>query len=89
MTTGGYVTLTDADAEVIGFGACVARVKVLVLDNDALVTFRRRGTGGGYVTRVPAGARFDEGVAAESVVARNATAGLNARVQVEGYFTWT
>lgn len=85
-TTAGYVTLTDTAAEIIRFARDVARIKVLVLDNDATLLLHARGAPTFRTINVPAGAEYDEGVAAEIVEARNRTAGLNARVQVQGFY---
>ena len=85
-TTGGFVTLTDAEAEIIHFGRAVARVKILALDNDATIRLTRRGNPTGDVIVIPAGAEWDENAACETVRAANATAGATARVQIEGYY---
>lgn len=85
-TTGGFVTLTDAEAEIVHFGPNVARVKILVLDNDATVRLTRRGNPTADVIVIPAGAEWDESAACETVRAANTTAGAVARVQVEGYY---
>ena len=85
-TTGGFVTLTDADAEIIHFGPNVARVKILVLDNDAVIRLAVRGGSLGSEITIPAGVEWDESTGCETVRARNAVAGFTARVQIEGYY---
>jgi hypothetical protein len=86
QTTNGLVTVTDAEAEIIHFGANVARVKVLVLDNDAVIRLARVGGSLGSPITIPAGAEWDESAACEALRASNAVAGAVARIQVEGYF---
>lgn len=85
-STAGFVTLADADAEVIRFAASVARIIVRARTNDALVTIAPRGRAGLRPVRVVAGTEWDAGAAGEIVSARNATAGLAADVQVVGYY---
>ena len=87
-TSAGFVTLGDADAEVYVFGGVPDRIEVLVELNDAIVTPRTRGHQEGQTITMRAGQSYELDTRYCRIVARNATAGLNARVQVIGRYAW-
>ena len=87
-TSGGFVTLGDADAEVLVFSGVPDRIEVLVELNDAILTPQTRGRAEVETITMRAGQSYMLDAAYCRIVARNATAGLNARVQVIGRYAW-
>lgn len=84
QTTGGFITLGDADADVLVFSGIPERVEVWVELNDAIVRFEGLTQREEAEVTLRAGQFYEPAIPARRVVARNATAGLNARVQVVG-----
>lgn len=84
QATGGFVTLGDTNATIIGFSGEPDRVEVFVELNDAILTFGRDTDIEEATITIRAGIRYEPGFPCRRVIGRNATAGLNARVQVVG-----
>jgi hypothetical protein len=84
QTSGGFVTLGDTDADVLVFSGVPERVEVWVELNDAIVTFEGLLTKEEAEITLRAGQFYEPAIPCRRVVARNATAGLNARIQVVG-----
>ena len=84
QTSGGFVTVGDTDAEVLVFSGRPDRVEVVVELNDVILSLRDRTRRVSDEITLRAGQRYEWQVRGDRLVARNATAGLNARVQVVG-----
>lgn len=84
QTTGGFVALTDTLAEVIRFAGKPENIEIWVRNQDAAVVFTEETQSEREVITVPAGVFYEPKVTAEVIMARNATAGLTASIQVIG-----
>ncbi|MFZ1057788.1 MAG: hypothetical protein WAP47_01210 [Candidatus Rokuibacteriota bacterium] len=84
QVTPGYVSITDALAELIRFSGCPDRVEIWVRDNDAIVAMVDEQGRDGREVLVPVGVFYEPGVHCRAVWARNAISGLTARVQAVG-----
>lgn len=85
-TTRGFVTLGDTDAEVINFSGTPNRIEVLCELFDAILTPRARGVSEIQTITMRAGQSLDLDLGVSVLVARNAVAGSNARLQVIGRY---
>lgn len=84
QSTNGFITLGDTDADVLVFSGVPDRVEVWVEVQDAIVTFEGLTQREEAEITLRAGQFYEPALPARRIVARNATAGLNARVQVVG-----
>jgi len=85
-TTRGFVTLGDTDAEVLVFSGVPERVELIVELFDAIITPRSRARSEDFTVTMRAGQSHKLDVSAERILARNAVAGSNARLQVIGRY---
>ena len=82
--TEGYKTLADTEAEALRFSGCPERIELWVLDNPAIVRFTDEQGRPLATIQTEAGMFYEPQIRAHAIQARNATAGLNARIQVIG-----
>lgn len=82
--TQGYKTLTDTEAEIMRFSGCPDRIELWVLDNPAIVRFTDEQGRPLATIQIEAGVFYEPQIRAHAIHASNATAGLNARLQVVG-----
>jgi len=85
-TTRGFVTLGDTDAEIILFSGTPNRIELLVELFDAIITPRTRGEQEIQTITMRAGQSLQLDLGVGIIVARNAVAGSNARLQVIGRY---
>lgn len=85
-STDGYVAVGDTDATIYTFSGRPPRVEILVETHDAIVTLRTTGRQQVKTVTIRAGQSWTADVAVNSIVARNATAGLAATCQVIGRY---
>ncbi len=83
-STRGFVTLGNTDADIINFSGTPDRVEVFVETNDAILRFTGLIDTERAEITIRAGVRYEPDFCARRVIGRNATAGLNASVQVIG-----
>lgn len=84
QTSGGFVTLGDATADILAFSGTPDSIEVMVETFDAILIFGRRGVAEEEEITIRAGQSFEPGVRADRVRGRNAAPGSNASVQVMG-----
>jgi hypothetical protein len=84
QSTQGFVLLATAEAEILRFSGFPDRIEVTVLDNDAVIRFTDEQRRPIQEITVLAGTFKEPNIRARAVQARNATAGMVARVQVVG-----
>jgi len=84
QTTSGFVTVADADADVLVFAGRPVRVEIVVELFDVIVSLRDRTLRVSDEITLRAGQRYEWQLAGDRVVARNAVAGSAGRVQVIG-----
>lgn len=84
QATNGFIALGDADADVLVFSGVPERVEVWVELFDAILTFEGLTSREEAEITLRAGQFYEPAIPCRRVVARNATAGSNARVQVVG-----
>lgn len=87
--TQGYRTLGDSLAEAIRFSGCPDRIELWVLDNPAMVRFTDEQGRPLQDIQIEAGVFYEPQIRAHAIQARNATAGLNARLQAVGKWAAT
>ncbi len=83
-TTRGYVSLGTVAADLIHFSGFPDVVEIFVLDNGAILTFDCGLPQARDEITIGAGNFYEPKIRTHKVRARNATAGLVARVQVVG-----
>jgi hypothetical protein len=76
--------LATAEAEILRFSGFPDRIEVTVLDNDAVIRFTDEQRRPIQEITVLAGTFKEPNIRARAVQARNATAGMVARIQVVG-----
>lgn len=84
QATQGYSTLTDTLTQVIRFSGWPDRIEVWIRDNPAVIRFLDEHGRPIQDIRIETGVFYEPNIRAHSVSARNATAGLNALIQVVG-----
>ena len=82
--TQGYSTRTDTRTQVIRFSGFPDRIEIWVRDNPAIIRFLDEQGRPLQDIRIEAGVFYEPNIRGHSVSARNATAGLNAQIQVVG-----
>jgi hypothetical protein len=82
--TPGYVTLGNALAELIRFSGFPDRIELWIRDNDAIVAMVDEHGRDPREVLAPVGVFYEPNVRARAVWARNAVAGVVARVQAVG-----
>lgn len=84
QTTQGFSSLGTAMTEVIRFSGFPDRIEIWILDNNAVIQFTDEQQRPTQEITVLAGNFYEPQIRQHTVRARNATAGLVARIQVVG-----
>lgn len=85
-STGGLVTLGDADAEIITFSGVPDMIRLSAHANGALVTLTDRLGREEDEMHVHEGAVVDCRLGRDRVIARNASVGVNCQLSVEAFW---
>ena len=83
-STKGYITVADADTEIIEFSGMPDSIEIWVLTNNVLVTFVNVEGAANEPIQVNASNFYEPGIAYRRVIARNAVAGVVGTIQVVG-----